>query len=90
MKRHTYLHSKYLFKGLDYLALGEDNKFYRLPFESNKRYYDIIELKVKEHKGVNKLSYMGKRYTNDQLKELKYKEKIVIKEEINKFYLPIN
>jgi len=88
MNRYMYIYSKYRFRGLPLLVLSDNNKFYRLPFNKNKKYYDIKELKVHYHQGQNKLLYNGKRYTKKKLNELKYKHKELIKTDINKFYLP--
>jgi hypothetical protein len=37
--------SKWRFIGLENYVVGEDNKIYKLPFTSNKRYYNFREIK---------------------------------------------
>ena len=63
MNEFLYTFTLYRFKGLPLLVLSDDNKFYRLPYNNNGRYYNLKELKVKYHQGKNKLSYNSKRYT---------------------------
>lgn len=38
--------SKWRIKGLDNYVIGEDKSLYRLPFESNRKYYGLRKLKV--------------------------------------------
>ena len=88
MEEYTYKYSKYKFKNLPLLVLSEDGEFYRLPFESHKRYFNLKKLEVKEHKGHNKLLYAKKRYTKKDLQKLKYPHVEVISKERNQFYTP--
>lgn len=88
MERYTYKYTKYRFRGLPLLVLGEDNKFYKLPFESNGRYYSLKELKVKNHKGIMKLYFNNKRYTKEKLSKLKYKYIEILEIIPNKIYIP--
>ena len=75
------IYTKYKFRGLPLLVLGDNNKFYRLPFDKDLRYYNLKELTPKEHKGVSKLLYMNKRYTKSKLNSLKEEFRILIKED---------
>ena len=90
MSEFLYTYSKYRFKGLSLLILSDDNRFYRLPYENNGRYYGLKELKVKYHQGQNKLLYSGKRWTKKQLMNMKYKHKELIKKDKKPFYFPNN
>ena len=88
MSKYLYTFSKYRFKGLPLLVLSDDNKFYRLPYENNGRFYALKELKVKYHQGQNKLLYNGKRFNKSELMKLKYDHKELIKETKKDFYIP--
>lgn len=65
------LYSKYRFRGLPLLVLGNDNKFYRLSYEKNLRNYEAKELIPKEHNGKKKLLYLNDRYAKNKLEPLK-------------------
>ena len=88
MSEYLYIFTKYKFKGLQLLVLSDDNKFYRLPYQKNGKYYNLKELKVKYHQGQNKLLYNSKRYTKSQLDKLKYNHKELLKKDKQHFYIP--
>ena len=90
MSKYLYTFTKYRFKGLPLLVLSDDNKFYRLAYESNSRFYNLKELKVHYHQGQNKLLYNGKRYTKRKLMTLKYEHKDLLKKDKQQFYIPID
>jgi hypothetical protein len=77
------IYTKYKFRGLCLLVLGDDNNFYRLPYSDGLRNYNLKQLTVKEHKGEKKLLYLNKRYTKGNLNSLKERHKVLLKEELS-------
>jgi len=90
MSKYLYTFTKYRFKGLPLLVLSDDNKFYRLAYENNGRFYGLKELKVHYHQGQNKLLYNGKRWVKSKLMKLKYSHNELIKKDRQQFHTPDN
>jgi hypothetical protein len=57
--------SKWKIQGIEGYVFGEDKKLYKLPFESNGKYYDLREVK-KQH--PNRYWINGEWYSERQLK----------------------
>lgn len=57
--------SKWIIEGFPYYVIGSDKEIYRLPFVSNKNYYELRKIKRQPH---NRWLLNGKFWSIKQLK----------------------
>lgn len=61
--------SKWKISGIEGFVIGEDNNLYKLPFESNGKFYDLKQVK-KQH--PNRYWINGQWYSQRQLRPKLY------------------